>query len=185
VNEPSLPEDLDGVDKLLQQIRFLPRSSLEPELLGRVVRGEEPALQRRGVRVRRYWAVVVPAGLTIAIGLLFLRPEHRVTIDRCCYDLDGGGPADDGAVIIAERNGRVHRLSVYEDRDGSGTFTTADAVRLQRAGSPMREGALPAGLIRIRHCCQDLDGGGPPDDGIMVVATPPDRVHTAAIYELR
>jgi hypothetical protein len=117
--------------------------------------------------------------------MVFLAPEPRVTIDKCCYDLDGGGTADDGALILAEPDGRVHRLSVYEDRDGSGSLTSADIMRFDRAGPPTPEHLIPAGPTRIRHCCQDLDGGGPADDGILVVATPPDRVHTAAIYELR
>jgi hypothetical protein len=43
----------------------------------------------------------------------------------------------------------------------------------------------PAGLTTIRHCCQDLDGGGAPDDGVVVSGWPPDRILTAAIYELR
>jgi hypothetical protein len=41
------------------------------------------------------------------------------------------------------------------------------------------------GLTTFRHCCLDYDGGGPPDDGILVIAAPPDRIHAAAIYELR
>jgi hypothetical protein len=79
----------------------------------------------------------------------------------------------------------VYQLSVYEDLDGSGSLTSADIVRFKRVGTPKPEQFIPEGLTRIRYCCQDLDGGGPADDGIFVVATPPDRVHTAAIYELR
>ena len=121
----------------------------------------------------------------MAAALLVLAPARSVVIDRCCYDLDGGGVADDGARVVAERDGRVHRISVYEDRDGSATLTAADTVRLDRTRPPTVEAFLPTGQTRIRHCCQDFDGGGPPDDELLVIATPPDRVHTAAIYELR
>lgn len=123
--------------------------------------------------------------MAVALLSLLLLSQGPVIIDRCCYDLDGRGDLDDGALVVADRDGRVHRLSVYEDRDRSGTLTPSDIVRLTRVGLPVREESIPAGLTTIRHCCQDFDGGGPADDGLLVVATPPDRVHTAAIYELR
>jgi hypothetical protein len=31
----------------------------------------------------------------------------------------------------------------------------------------------------------DLDGGGPSDDGLLVIGVPPDRIVMAAIYEHR
>lgn len=40
-----------------------------------------------------------------------------------------------------------------------------------------------ADLITIRHCCLDFDGGGPDDDGLLVLGVPPDRVMMAALYE--
>ena len=179
------PEDVRDVDQLLRRLRFQPRSSLGPELLGRMGRREPPQLPSRSTVLYRFGAVVLALGVSIALVLLALGLERSVQIDRCCYDLDGGGSADDGALIIAERDGRVHRLSVYEDRDASGNFTAGDTLRLVRTGAPILETSLPAGSTSIRHCCQDLDGGGPPDDGLLVIASPPDRVHTAAIYELR
>lgn len=178
------PGELRRMDALLRGVRFVPRSSFGPELLGRISRGEQPTLTGAPV-LRSWWPAGMAAGLAVALVSFFLLAPRTVTLDRCCYDLDGGGAADDGALIVAERDGKVHRLSVYEDRDGSGTFTPADIVRLSRVGMPIREEAIPADLTTIRHCCQDFDGGGPPDDGLLVVATPPDRVHTAAIYELR
>jgi hypothetical protein len=177
------PGDLRRMEDLLRRIRFVPRSSFGPELLGRITRHEQPTLVSRPV-LRSWWPAGLAAGLALAL-VFFLSAPRTVTLDRCCYDLDGGGAGDDGALIVAERDGKVHRLSVYEDRDGSGTFTPADLVRLTRVGTPIREEAIPAGLTTIRHCCVDFDGGGPADDGLLVVATPPDRVHTAAIYELR
>lgn len=181
-NQP--PSDLREVDRLLRQVRFQPRSSLQPELLRRLVRGEPPQLKSRTSVLHRSAATLVLA-LILAVVFGMLAPEKQVVIDRCCFDLDGGGPADDGALIIAERDGRVHRLTVYEDRDASGSLTSPDTVRLERSGAPTLEEFSISGVTRIRHCCQDFDGGGPPDDELLVIASPPDRVHTAAIYELR
>jgi hypothetical protein len=182
--EESPPEDVQELDRLLRQVQFQPRNSLQPELMGRVGRGEQPAPLPSDVR--RWWPAGLAAGLVVALVFVFLLAHRSIIVDRCCYDLDGGGEVDDGAlVVVAERNGRVHRLSVYEDRDRSRTFTPADVVRLTRDGAPVPEESIPAGLTTIRHCCQDFDGGGPADDVLLVVASPPDRVHTAAIYELR
>ena len=183
--EPEPPEEVQEVHRLLRQVRFQPRSSLEPEVLRRLGRAEPPQLTSKLFAVRRLGLAALGVGTTLAVVFLFLRPHKQVVVDRCCYDLDGGGPADDGALIVAERDGRVLRLSVYEDRDASGTLTAPDTVRLQRTGAPILDKSLPSGLTRIRHCCQDFDGGGPADDELLVIATPPDRVHTAAIYELR
>ena len=35
--------------------------------------------------------------------------------------------------------------------------------------------ASAAGLVTIEHCCLDFDGGGPADDGLLVLGVPPDR----------
>jgi hypothetical protein len=112
-----------------------------------------------------------------------LADPGAVTVDRCCYDLDGGGEADDGVLVLAERNDRVHRLRVYEDLDGSGGYTAGDLVRLDRGGEPAIHGTAGDGLITIERCCLDFDGGGPEDDGLLVMGVPPDRVIMAAIYE--
>jgi hypothetical protein len=39
--------------------------------------------------------------------------------------------------------------------------------------------------VTTQHCCLDFDGGGPADDGLLVIGVPPDRVMMAAIYERR
>jgi hypothetical protein len=44
-------------------------------------------------------------------------------------------------------------------------------------------GTLANGLVTFEHCCLDFDGGGPADDGLLVIGVPPDRVVMAAIYE--
>jgi len=38
-------------------------------------------------------------------------------------------------------------------------------------------------LVTTHHCCLDFDGGGPEDDGLLVVGVPPDRVMMVAVYE--
>jgi hypothetical protein len=182
--DPQPSEDLGDLGRLLRRVRFQPRASLGAELLGRVRRGEQPTLESRHFLFRRLWPGPLMAAVAAILAIVFLVPD-RVTVDRCCYDLDGGGTSDDGTLIVAERDGRVYRLSVYEDLDGSSSLTPADIVRYDRRGTPSPDQLLPAGRTRIQHCCQDLDGGGPADDGILVLATPPDRVHTAAIYQLR
>jgi hypothetical protein len=106
-----------------------------------------------------------------------------VTVDRCCYDLDGGGPADDGVLVLARRDSKIHRLRVYEDFDGSGSYTPGDLVRLDRGGKPAILSSRGEGIVTTERCCIDFDGGGPDDDGLLVIGVPPNRVLMAAIYE--
>lgn len=184
---PQPPGELEELDGLLRRVRFSPRASFEPELLGRMQRGEHPprAPSWAAGRRRLLQGSLVLAGVAVLAAIVVFVPEQRVTIDHCCYDLDGGGEPDDGVRVVAKRDGRVHRLSIYEDVDRSGGHSAADITRLERTGRPRLEGVTPAGLTTIRHCCQDLDGGGIPDDALVVLGWPPDRVFTAAIYELR
>jgi hypothetical protein len=77
----------------------------------------------------------------------------------------------------------VHQLRIYEDLDHSGSFTGADVVRLDRGSSPAMQRSATQGLVTIEHCCLDFDGGGPADDGLVVIGVPPDQVVMAAIYE--
>jgi hypothetical protein len=177
------PEELRQLDCTLQHVRFEPRESLGAELMGRFRRSEQPTVQERRALWQR-WTVPLLAGLAGILAFLFFVPEAPITVDRCCYDLDGGGLADDGALVIGERDGRVFRLRLYEDRDGSSSFTPGDVMRYDRRGTVSEQRVRP-GATTIQHCCQDLDGGGPADDGIFVLATPPDRIHSAAIYQLR
>jgi hypothetical protein len=126
----------------------------------------------------------VLAPLLLLAGLaIYLRPRPSVVVDRCCYDLDGGGQQDDGVLIVAERDARVHRLQVYEDRDRSHRFSPGDVIRLDRGSAPAMGTGATGGLVTTRHCCIDLDGGGPDDDALLVIGVPPDKVVMAAIYE--
>lgn len=179
-----LPPELGPLDRALREVAFRPRASLGPEILGRLRRGErsvDAVAQRQ--RSRRLTALAA-ALVVAAAGALALRAPGRVTVDRCCYDLDGGGDADDGVLVLAGRDAaRVHQLRIYEDLDGSRDFTPGDLVRLERGDSPAMHRAATDGLVTIEHCCLDFDGGGPADDGLVVIGVPPDRVVMAAIYE--
>ena len=185
-DEPRLPPKLEALDRALDAIRFEPRASLAAELLGRVRQGESPAPIPEGrSRIPRP-ALAAAAVLALAVGAAVM--THRaspITVDRCCYDLDGGGAADDGVRIVAERDALVHRLQLYEDRDGSRGLTAGDLVRLDRGSAPAMRTDATERLVTTRHCCVDLDGGGPDDDALLVIGVPPDRVVMAAIYERR
>jgi hypothetical protein len=181
-----MPDDLSELHRKLRSVSFVPRASFEPELLGRLRRRDEP---RGGYsrRARRHLlSAVALFGVAAAAGLALLVPGLRgdaVTVDRCCYDLDGGGEPDDGVLILAERDDRVQRLRVYEDLDGSRSYTAGDIVRLDRGKKLAILSAGGEGIVTIKRCCVDLDGGGPDDDGLLVIGVPPNRVLMAAIYE--
>jgi len=182
-----MPDDLRDLDRTLRSVRFGPRASFGPELLGRLRRGDQPSGSGRG-NLSRYLATAAVAVLTAGAALALatfgsLAGTHAVTVDRCCYDLDGGGDADDGVLILAQRDARVHRLRIYEDLDGSQSFTQRDLVRLDRGATPAVHGLAGQGIVTIEQCCLDFDGGGPDDDGLLVIGVPPDRVLMAAIYE--
>ena len=181
MSEPELRE----LDRRLRGIAFAPRASLGPEILGRVRRGEPPVGAGPPRRRRQALATMTAALLAAMAGAILLRATGSVTVDRCCYDLDGGGDADDGVLVLAERDARVHHLRIYEDLDRSRSFTESDLVRLDRGASPAMHRAATGGLVTIEHCCVDFDGGGPADDGLVIIGVPPDRVVMAAIYERR
>jgi hypothetical protein len=182
-----MPNDLRELDRKLRAVRFTPRASFGPELSGRLRRGDQPSA-KGGPGSRRYLATAAAAVLTAAgaLTLAYLGPltgAEVVTVDRCCYDLDGGGVVDDGVLILAERDAKVHRLVVYEDLDGSGNYSPGDLVRLDRRGKPAIRSFAGEGITTFQECCLDFDGGGPDDDGLLVIGVPPDRVLMAAIYE--
>jgi hypothetical protein len=182
------PDRFAELERTLRQVHFRPRESLKPEVLGRLRRGDvprrSPASRFRPHLVAAAVAGVLIAGAALAFaGFVTVPGAGTVTVDRCCYDLDGGGDADDGVLVVAERDSRVHRLLVYEDLDGSRSYTPADLVRLDRGEKPAIRAAEGGGIVTTKRCCLDFDGGGPADDGLLVIGVPPNRVLMAAIYE--
>jgi len=183
-DDPGMPPELEEMDRALGGIGFQPRASLGPEVLGRLRRGEWSKGATVPPRHRRPALAAVAAALVMVAGAaLVLRAPGSIVVDRCCYDLDGGGDADDGVVVLAKRDAKVDQLRIYEDLDGSGSFTSGDLIRLDRGGRPAMHEAAVEGLVTIEHCCLDFDGGGPADDGLIVLGVPPDRVVMAALYE--
>lgn len=208
---PELTPELRAVEARLRAARFAPRASLGAEIAARLRRsGAAAAPDPRSPRFRlgpaRIAAALAPPGagavaaaLAAALagavaaggglsggGLAGIRLGSPTTaIDRCCYDLDGGGPADDGVLIEVRPGERVRRLRVYEDRDRSGGWSRGDLVRFARGPEPVLRGGLDAAPLAVHRCCDDYDGGGLPDDGLLVMRAGVDRVVLAAIYDTR
>jgi hypothetical protein len=127
-----LPPELKRLDRTLRAVRFGPRASLGAEIEGRLRRGEEAGRSRPE---RVWWRKgVLAAGVALcalAAGVWWYLDERPglLVVDHCCYDLDGGGKADDGLHIVAGQGERVRRVAIYEDLDGSVSFTRQDLVR--------------------------------------------------------
>jgi hypothetical protein len=125
----------------------------------------------------------IAAGIgAISVGLVAVDAHSQLKVDRCCQDLDGGGEADDGIVVVSRKGVAVKYLKIYEDLDGSGDFTPGDRVRFIRQGTPVMTGSAE-GTRTTEFCCLDYDGGGPSDDALLVISRPPDRITMAAIIE--
>lgn len=176
------PEDLRELDAMLRQVQFEPRASLGAEIEGRHRRGERP--RPSSPRIGRFSAAaaLLSAGIA-ALWLIVIQPQNHLTIDRCCQDLDGGGEADDGVRVISKGGTEVKYLQVYEDLDGSGSYTPGDRIRYERRAAPALTGTIAPGAQTVELCCLDYDGGGPDDDALMIVSFPPDRITMAAIIE--
>ncbi len=133
-------------------------------------------------------ARLAAAGLGVAAiaatAVLLLRgttgPDGRAGADAklqdvCCWDLDGGGPGDDGVVTVTLPGQQVLGLTVYEDRNGNGTLSGEDPIRfasapVERARSGPAAEADPGDMVVRDVCCSDYDRGGPPDDGLVTVS---------------
>jgi hypothetical protein len=96
-----LPPELEALDRALRGIAFEPRSSLGPEIVGRLRRGDRSGGAVPGPKHRPALAAAAAALVVVMAGALALRTAGSVTVDRCCYDLDGGGDADDGVLVLA------------------------------------------------------------------------------------
>jgi hypothetical protein len=178
-----IPSDGE-LERQLESIRFEPRASLGAEIEGRWKRGERPSPppSRRRLWIGGALALVGLGGLLV--GGYATGVARRLTVDRCCQDLDGGGDADDGVVVVSRRGVSIQYLKIYEDLDRSGNYTPGDPVRFIRQGTPVVIGPVEGGRT-TEFCCLDYDGGGPSDDALVVVSHPPDRITMAAIYERR
>lgn len=73
-------------------------------------------------------------------------------------------------------SGRRSRRSALLAAGVGGLFLTAAAGYQLTRGAPLRT---------VDHCCQDLDGGGKPDDGLLVLSVEGEAVRQLAIYEDR
>ncbi|HXS22753.1 MAG TPA: hypothetical protein VN719_00855 [Gemmatimonadales bacterium] len=183
---PEIPEDLSQLDAALRNVRFRPRASLGPELIGRVGRGE----RSKGVASPRFnrptlWAIAAALLIAVSGGAWLSYQSSETVVDQCCFDFDGGGAADDGVLVVSAHGEQVRRIAVYEDRDGSHSFTAGDVIRFDRGHRLAVAAGLAEGTVTARHCCSDLDGGGPADDGLLLVSVPPDKVTMVALYERR
>lgn len=172
----------EDLERLLEAVEFEPRASLGPEILGRWKRGEitRSAGPGRRARIRGFAAAAV-----LVLGSWLLLWPPALTVDRCCQDLDGGGEQDDGLLIKARGGTSVERLAIYEDLDGSRSYTAGDRLRFERGDRPAVLLPVAVGTRTTEFCCLDYDGGGPDDDALIVVGQPPDRITMAAIYEHR
>jgi hypothetical protein len=151
----------------------------------------------RGRRVRWLAGAGLAAGLAaVALGLLWLRkvadprPGESASPalqDVCCWDLDGGGPGDDGVVTVTLPGQRVVALTVYEDENGNGSLTRLDPIRFASSSTAGERPSIPepqiGGVSLVRDvCCADYDHGGPADDGVLTV-TRAERVWRVVLYE--
>lgn len=111
--------------------------------------------------------------------------------DFCCLDYDGGGLADDGVRVVAGDREAVASFWLYEDRDGTGSFSDGDLLRTVMDGQGGAEGASASALSgrsagsvhRLDRCCAELDGGARSDDGLFVLAEGREQVVLAVLYE--
>lgn len=162
-HDPRFPDDVRELDRLLSSIRFEPRASLGPELQGRLRRGGEPP----GGDERHLWQVLelgaIALALCLAIFLLWATlpgTAHGQVVDQCCFELAGGGVADDGVLVEANPDESARRLTIYEDLDGSRSFTKGDLIRFTRGAAPVLQEPFDIALTAFHHCCRDYDGGG-------------------------
>jgi len=202
-----LPAPIRGMEEALRRVRFEPRASLGPEVFGRLRRGEQskgaaPLRWRRSTLLLS--SGIAALGTAAVVGVVALRqpplppeaflaqggssstapPPQETLVDRCCFDLDGGGRRDDGIAVLVDRaqQAAIRRIEVYEDRDRSASFTKGDVVRFTRGPRLIVDSPLPSNLRTRRFCCGDYDGEGDSDDGLLVVSAPQDRVVLVGLY---
>jgi hypothetical protein len=182
VSPDHVPPDLDALDRRLRAVEFEPRASLGAELEGRARRGERAQgavspLQSFAVR-SALGLVGVAATAALVVGVT--PPPHHV--DMCCHDIVGHRVANDGLVLNLDPRGRVRSMLLYEDLDGSRTRSAGDRVLFVRGSDMALDGpAHEDGHDTHVQCCEDLDGEGIADDGVMVIGHLPGQIHFAAL----
>jgi hypothetical protein len=174
--------DLDALDHRLRSVQFEPRASLGAELEGRARRGEQAqgaVSPLQSFAVRSALALVGAAAVAALVVGVTPPPRH---LDVCCQDLVGNPAADDGMELTLDPRGRVTSMLLYEDLDGSRSRTAADRVLFLRGSDlDMAAAAHEDGHDTYVQCCEDLDGEGLPDDGVLVMGHLPDQIHFAAL----
>lgn len=185
-----IPPELADLDTALRHAAFEPRESLEPEIAGRFAAGERAVRNPRRIlpAVARVAAVLVllVLGGAIRAGYVPALDAFAATTvtDNCCEDLDGVGGADDGIVVETVGGARVRSLMVYEEHDKDRTWTKGEMVRFVRPSNPMLLAPnLGDSVVAHSYCCGDLDGGGIPDDGVLVVTSAQGHVLMAALFD--
>jgi hypothetical protein len=182
VSPDRVTADLDALDRQLRAVQFEPRASLGAELEGRARRGERAqgaVSPLQSFAVRSALALVgIAATAALVVGVT--PPPHRV--DVCCEDLVGDQAANDGLVLNLDPRGRVTSMLLYEDLDGSRSRTAADRVLFVRGSDiELAVAAHEDGHRTHVQCCEDLDGEGLADDGVLVMGHLPDQIHFAAL----
>ena len=151
------PRDLDA---LLGRIQFRPRASLGGEVAGRWARGDRPTPNLTPVMSKLVWLGLML--LLLGAVLYLVQSEFGLaqvrTVDRCCEDFDGGGDRDDGMLVVSRRGSEVQRLAIYEDLDGSRSYTSGDALRFDRSGRP----SLQQRTRYARNPCSSAAAWAPP-----------------------
>lgn len=188
------PAELRGLDAALRGVRMEPRASLGPEIAGRAARGERPRAPASRFRPgRRFWTGAALAGAVLVATAAAARAGYVPLLDAlaatrttelCCQDLDGVGGDDDGVVVETVAGRRIRRLMLYEERDQDRAWSPGELVRFARRsalslGAPRDDGHL----VTREFCCSDYDGGGDPDDGLLVVASARGEVLLAALFD--
>jgi hypothetical protein len=79
------------------------------------------------------WALAVVMALSLAAVAHFRSrsgaPEPLARRDICCWDLDGGGPGDDGVMTVSRPGEQLACVVLYDDVDRSRSLTRGDVIR--------------------------------------------------------
>lgn len=152
--------------------------------LGSGVTGERGS-NGRGVRCGRIGDRLGCSGTEPGAAYFATARGPAVLRDFCCLDYDGGGPPDDGIRVVAGQGEAVVDFWIYEDLDGTGTFSEGDLLRtvVHGEGAARSGGGAPGRVSKLDRCCTDLDGGPRGDDGLFVLAAGGTQVALAVLYE--